>query len=170
VGSHLAIILSREEVIMSFRNRSREKQDNDGKYLRLTGLWPSKNKDTLWTGKIRSQDIGALLEKCEEADKDGSDIVVFLWENTKKSGRKDPDFTVQISVSEDQEKGGRSRPSRGRDDRDEPEETEEEEKEQDEEPEEKPRGRKAKEVEEPRSRRAGSAGTSSKPKADKNDW
>lgn len=158
---------------MNFRNRSRGGNKQDGKYLRLTGLWPSKKKDTLWTGKIRNQDLCALIEKADLADQDGADMVVFLWENTEKDGPKSPDFTLQVSISEDQDsqsgRGGRSsrRSSFSRGDREkEVEENEEPEEEQNEE-EEKPRrlATKAEPV-----RRSRSTGTSTSSKKDKNDW
>lgn len=98
----------------------RRNRDNDGKYVRLTGLWPSKKNDTLWSGKIRNQDIGAVIDKLDEADKENADVVVFLWENKERNGKKDPEFTVQIAVSEgDDNSRGRGRGSRNyNDDRD----------------------------------------------------
>ncbi len=141
-------------------------RDNDGKYVRLTGLWPSK-KDGLFSGKLRPEDIEKLQDKVEEAAKNDAALVFLLWENTDKRGRKDPDFTLQVTVSEDDGGGSRRGRSsggygRGRDDRDDSrdrdrdsrrssrddrdddkdEEPEEEPEEQDE-PEEKPRGRKS---------------------------
>ena len=139
-------------------------RENDGKYLRLTGLWPSK-KDGLFSGKLRPEDISKLLEKADEADKDGLPLVFLLWENTDKRGRKDPDFTLQVTIAEE-DSGGRGRSSssrygssrggrdrddreedrdRGRDrgrshDRDEDDEKEEPEEEQEEE---RPRSRKS---------------------------
>ena len=163
---------------MSYRGRSsgRGRKENDGKYLRLTGLWPSKKNDALWTGKFRNQDLEKLIEKCEQADKAGADLVVFLWENKEKDGQKDPDFTVQVSISEDDGKsrrGGRSSGSGGssrrdRDDRDDQDDNGEDQNGDDtdnkDEEEEKPRRGKAKDKEEPRSRRSGSS------KKDKSDW
>jgi len=140
---------------MSRRNRG----DNDGKYLRLTGLWPSKKNDRLFTGKIRNKDLGVLLDKLDEADKAHADVVVFLWENTEKDSPKDPEFTVQIAVSEDREGRGRDR-SRGQErskDPDDVEDTDNDEPEEDE-----PRRRSSKK-EEPRKSRTSS-------KRDKNDW
>lgn len=97
---------------------ARRGRNNDGKYLRLTGLWPSKNKDGLWTGKFRNQDLEKLQEKVQEALDNRSDMAFFLWENDGKS-RKDPEFTLQTTVS-DSDGGGRSRygnrSSRDRDD------------------------------------------------------
>src|SRR3990167_915586 len=88
------------------------RRGNEGKYLRLTGLWPSKKNNALWTGKFRNQDIGKLQDKIQEADDAGADLVFFLWENTDKQGQKDPDFSVQISVSEnDGSSHGRGRSS-----------------------------------------------------------
>ena len=97
-------------------------RDNDGKYVRLTGLWPSK-KDGLFSGKLRPEDIEKLQDKVEEAAKNDAALVFLLWENTDKRGRKDPDFTLQVTVSEDDGGGSRRGRSgggygRGRDDRD----------------------------------------------------
>ena len=97
-------------------------RENDGKYVRLTGLWPSK-KDGLFSGKLRPEDLEKLLDKVEEAAKNDAALVFLLWENTDKRGRKDPDFTLQVTVSEDEGGGSRRGRSsggygRGRDDRD----------------------------------------------------
>ena len=97
-------------------------RDNDGKYVRLTGLWPSK-KDGLFSGKLRPEDIEKLQDKVEEAAKNDAALVFLLWENTDKRGRKDPDFTLQVTVSEDDGGGSRRGRSsggygRGRSDRD----------------------------------------------------
>ena len=86
------------------RDRGRGRQD-DGKYVRLTGLWENRNKRGMFTGKIRNQDIGKILRKLEDCDGNRSDVVEFLWENNNKRGQKDPDFTVQIAEAED--RGGR---------------------------------------------------------------
>ena len=100
------------------RDRGRGRQD-DGKYVRLTGLWENRNKRGMFTGKIRNQDIGKILRKLEDCDGNRSDVVVFLWENNNKRGQKDPDFTVQIAEAEDRGgRGGYSDRDRGRDDRD----------------------------------------------------
>jgi len=163
-------------------------RDNDGKYVRLTGLWPSK-KDGLFSGKLRPEDIEKLQDKVEEAAKNDAALVFLLWENTDKRGRKDPDFTLQVTVSEDEGGGSRRGRSsggygRGRDDRDDSrdrdrdsrrssrddrdddkdEEPEEEPEEQDE-PEEKPRGRKSAPV-----KSQGKAVPPAKKKGKDDDW
>lgn len=161
---------------MSFRDRGRK--ENDGKYLRLTGLWPSRKKDTLWTGKFRNQDIEQLLVKVEEADKAGADLLFFLWENTEKDGKKDPDFTLQVTVADDQENGrsrggasyhGRRERNRVREEAPEEQAGEEEEKEEEEqkdEEEERPsRNRSSKSTKETAKSRSTSKSTK-----DKNDW
>ena len=101
------------------RDRGRGRQD-DGKYVRLTGLWENRNKRGMSTGKIRNKDIQKILRKLEEWEDNRSDVVVFLWENNNKRGQKDPDFTVQIAEAEDRGggRGGYSNRDRGRDDRD----------------------------------------------------
>lgn len=87
-------------------DRGRRDQ-KDSKYLRLTGLWESRNKRGMWSGKIRGQDLGKVMDKLQEADDARADVVVFLWENNEKRGQKDPDFSVQIAVAEEQGRGGR---------------------------------------------------------------
>lgn len=163
-------------------------RENDGKYVRLTGLWPSK-KDGLFSGKLRPEDIEKLQDKVEEAAKNDAALVFLLWENTDKRGRKDPDFTLQVTVSEDEGGGSRRGRSsggygRGRDDRDDSrdrdrdsrrssrddrdddkdEEPEEEPEEQDE-PEEEPRGRKSAPV-----KSKGKAAPPAKKKGKDDDW
>ena len=93
------------------RDRGRGRQD-DGKYVRLTGLWESRNKRGMFAGKIRNQDIQKIMRKFEECADKRSDVVVFLWENSNKRGQKDPDFTVQIAEAED--RGGYSNNNRDR--------------------------------------------------------
>lgn len=118
---------------------------NDGKFLRLTGLWPSKKRDGLWSGKLRNQDIENLLKKVKEADSEGADVIFFLWENEKQS-KKDPEFTLQCAVAEEQEGYNKSRRSRDDDDdredrksRSRRDKDEEDDEEQDEDEEEKPK-------------------------------
>jgi hypothetical protein len=82
------------------------RRERDSKYLRLTGLWPSKNKKGLFTGKLRNQDIGKLIDKLEEAG--DADIAFFLWENDAES-RKDPEFTLQCTVSDSQGFSGKKK-------------------------------------------------------------
>ena len=135
---------------------------NDGKYLRLTGLWQSKNKENLYTGKLRAEDVEKLAAKIEEAD--GSDIGFFLWVNEQES-RKDPQFTLQCAVSESD--GGFSSKKRNRRDEEEEEDQEEQkddEEEEDEDDQPKKSGGKAK--------ASGKASTTSgKSKGKKNeDW
>lgn len=126
---------------------ARRGKGND-KFLRLTGLWPSKKRDGLWSGKLRNQDIERLLERAKEADGEGADIIFFLWENEKQS-KKDPEFTLQCAVAEDQggySKGrdsGRSRRDRDEDD-EKPSRRGKKEEKEDEEEEETPRSKKGK--------------------------
>jgi hypothetical protein len=165
-------------------------RDNDGKYVRLTGLWPSK-KDGLFSGKLRPEDIEKLQDKVEEAAKNDAALVFLLWENTDKRGRKDPDFTLQVTVSEDDGGGSRRGRSsggygRGRDDRDDSRDRDrdsrrrgrdddngdekdepEEETEEAEEEEEKPRGRKSAPV---KSTSKGKAVPPAKKKGKDDDW
>lgn len=123
---------------------SRRGREKDSKFLRLTGLWPSKHNDALYSGRVKNEDLEALQAKIEEAG--DSDLVFFLWENKDKESRKDPEFTLQVAVSDGD--GGRRKSRRDRDDdedrgksrrdRDEEEDKDEEEEE------EKPRSKKGK--------------------------
>lgn len=132
---------------MSYSNRKRSfKKGNNDKYLRLTGLWPSKNKDGLWTGRFRAEDMEKLLEKVNEAGENDAPLVFSLWESTEKESRKDPDFSLQCFVGDNEEKpkskyGSKKSKPEPEDDEEEAEEEEEEEAD-DEEQDEKPKGKK----------------------------
>lgn len=142
----------------------RRDKDNDGKYLRLTGLWASKSNSALFTGRAAAEQIEELLKRCEEALDADAPLVFSLWENDKKKSKRDPEFSLQAFVGDSEEKPKSSRSSRSsRDDKeedredsrdrkrrpardeepadDEPEDAPEDEAE--EEPEEKPRRRTA---------------------------
>jgi hypothetical protein len=116
---------------------ARRGKDNDGKYLRLTGLWPSKNNDSLFTGRLRPEDLEKLGEKLDEAIEAEAPLVFSLWENKEKESRKDPEFSLQCFVGEADDKpssrrGKSSRdeePERGRGRKGKDEEPEEEEEE-----------------------------------------
>jgi hypothetical protein len=115
---------------MAYRGRKQE----DSKYVKLTGLWQNKKKDNLCTGKMRTEDIEKVMDKLQEALDANAEAVVFLWENDKR-GQKDPDFTVQVAVSEGEVGSSRGRSygrssSRGRD-REEPREEREESRDRD---------------------------------------
>ena len=117
---------------MAFQRRSAGAgRQQDGKYLRVTGLWASKNKQGLWSGKLKAENIEQLQEKLDEAAKAGAELMVFLWENTERDNRKSPEFTIQVCVAEDREesRGGYSKkPSRfSRDNREEEKEEEQDE-------------------------------------------
>ena len=167
-------------------------RDNDGKYVRLTGLWPSK-KDGLFSGKLRPEDIEKLQDKVEEAAKNDAALVFLLWENTDKRGRKDPDFTLQVTVSEDDGGGSRRGRSsggydRGRNNRDDDRDRERDgrrdrnrddrDDDKDEEPEEETEPAEEEEEERPRSKKSASskkaAPSNGKPVAGKkkkdDDW
>jgi hypothetical protein len=85
---------------MAFK-KSFKKSKND-KYLRLTGLWPSKNNDDLATGRVKADEVDALIEKFQEASEAGAPIVFSLWKNEQES-RKDPKFTLQCFVGDAEE-------------------------------------------------------------------
>jgi hypothetical protein len=126
-----------------------QKKASNDKYVRLTGLWPSKNKEGLWTGRFRAEDMEKLLEKASEALDNGAPLVFSLWENNEKEGKRDPDFSLQCFVGDAEEKpssGGRSwaskkasRPAEKEEDAEEDAEVEAEEDTDEVEPEEKPK-------------------------------
>ena len=165
---------------MAYGKKYGRSEKND-KYLRLTGLWPSKSNDSLFTGRVKSDDVEAILEKFQEANDSESPIVFSLWVNEKKRNRKDPEFNLQCFVGDAEEKPRSSRRDRDEEDeqedrpkrkskRDEPEEDqedeveeeEEEETEEEEEEEEKPRKKST--------RTAKPAGKTTSSKKSKNDW
>lgn len=136
---------------MAYGKKYGRSEKND-KYLRLTGLWPSKSNDSLFTGRVKADDVDALLKKFEEALEANAPIVFSLWVNDKKRDRKDPDFNLQCFVGDGEEKPRSRRDSRDEEDEkprkksrrdepgDEPEDEEEEEpEEEEEEEEEKPK-------------------------------
>lgn len=61
--------------------------------IRITGLWKSQKRDGLYSGKLRSEDIEALVEMLQNAD-DG--VMFFLWLNEKRN-RRDSDFTLKAA-------------------------------------------------------------------------
>ena len=152
-----------------FQSRSGGRKQQDGKYLRVTGLWASKKRDGLWSGKLKEENINQLQEKLDEASKAGAELMVFLWENTERDSKQSPEFTIQVCVAEEQEgyKGGFKKTSKfsKRDEREEVEEVEEEEatEEVEEEEDEKP-ARKGKVVVRSKAR------TAAPSKRDKSDW
>lgn len=110
---------------MAFKKRA--KAGND-KYLRLTGLWQSKNNDSLWTGRLKAEQVADLLAKVEEAAEGDCPIVFSLWENDKKESKRDPEFSLQCFVgdSEESPRSNRSSKSSGSSRRAKPDEEEEE--------------------------------------------
>ena len=133
------------EECLKMARRGNKGGGND-KYLRLTGLWPSKSNDALFTGRVKPDGIEDLLKRCEEALDQDSPLVFSLWENDKKESRKDPEFSLQCFVGDSEEKPRSSRSSRssrdeeprGRSKRDRDEEPEDKEEEAEEEPAEEP--------------------------------
>ena len=93
---------------MAFKKRG----GGNGKYLRLTGLWQSKNNDALWTGRLKPEQVEDLLKKVEEANEAEAPIVFSLWENKDREGKRDPEFSLQCFVGDKEEEGGSSRSSR----------------------------------------------------------
>lgn len=93
---------------MAFKKRG----GGNDKYLRLTGLWQSKNNDALWTGRLKQEQVEDLLKKVEEANEAEAPIVFSLWENKDREGKRDPEFSLQCFVGDKEEEGGSSRSSR----------------------------------------------------------
>lgn len=129
---------------MAWGKKKSFRKGGDDKYLRLTGLWPSKHNDSLFTGRLKAEQVADLLAKVEEASEAEAPIVFSLWVNDKKESRKDPEFSLQCFVgdSEDSPRSSRSsKKSSRRDEEEEGEDNEEEEEqgEEEEEEEERPR-------------------------------
>ena len=95
---------------MAFKKRGFKKSGKGGndKYLRLTGLWPSKNNEDLYTGRVKAEEVEALIEKFTEALESDAPIVFSLWVNEQES-RKDPEFTLQCFVGDSEESPRSSR-------------------------------------------------------------
>ncbi len=130
------------------------------KYLRLTGLWPSK-KDGMFSGKLRPEDVEKLMAKVEEAAENEAPIVFTLWENDKKESRKDPEFSLQCFVGDADEQprssrggGGYRRQERDRDDPPSRRSRHDKEAPEDDEPEDEPEAEGDEEQEEPEERPA----------------
>ncbi len=104
------------------------------KYLRLTGLWQSKGNSDHFTGKLRVEDVDGLKAKVKEAIENDAPLVFSMWVNAQKT-RKDPKYSLQCFVGDNEEM-----PKRKKWAREEPEEEEEEEEE------EKPAPKKKKKV------------------------
>lgn len=146
---------------MSYRDKKRG--DND-KYLRLTGMWQSKNNAEMWSGKMKVDQLDELFDKVETAKDADAPVIFFLWENMKRKGKRDPEFTLQCCVG-DSEESPRSR-RESRNDREEEEEKprrKSQREEPKEEPEEEPEEEQGEEEEEPKrkSTRKGSPATKS---------
>lgn len=152
----------------------------DDKYLRLTGLWKSKNNDGLFTGRAKTEQLEALLKQCEEALDADAPLVFSLWKNTEKRSRKDPEFSIQSFVGDAEEKPRSSRsnrnykeedreesrdrkrrPSRDDDEEEQDDEPVDDEEQDEDEPEEKPRKRTGKVKDEPKKKRASWQGVDS---------
>lgn len=159
---------------MAWKKRSSKAED--GKYLRLTGLWQNKKKDNLFTGKMKAEDVQKLFEKCDEAVNDNSDLVFFLWVNNQEK-RNDPEFTLQVSISEGEVGSGRKSYGRGRDrdDRDDREETRDRKRDSHKEREEQDNGSEEDQQEDKEEARSSRTSKRKEPvgkekKSDKDDW
>jgi hypothetical protein len=161
---------------MAYGKKSYGRSEKNDKYLRLTGLWPSKSNDSLFTGRVKADDVEAILEKFQEALDSEAPIVFSLWVNDKKKQRSDPEFSLQCFVGDSEEK---PRSRRGRDEdeedekprsksskRDEPEEDEPED--EDETPDEE--DEEEEEDEKPRKKSSRTPKAPAKKAKSKNDW
>lgn len=83
---------------------------------RLTGMWPSKNNRGMWTGRCTGEDLQKVLDKMTEAEKKTNIASFFMFENNRKRGPRDPDFTIYVDVGQEF-KGRGNGGGRGRDDR-----------------------------------------------------
>ena len=153
---------------------ARRGKDNDGKYLRLTGLWESKTNSALFTGRAAAEQIEELLKRCEEALDADAPLVFSLWENDKKKSKRDPEFSLQAFVGDAEEKPRSSRSSRSsRDDKEEDREESRDRKRQssrDEEPEDEPEDAPEDEPEEKPRRRTASSKKEEPAKKKRASW
>lgn len=62
--------------------------------VRLGGLWQSERRDTLFTGRLREEEIRALLAECEAALAEGRQVEFSLWVNDRKNSPRAPKFTL----------------------------------------------------------------------------
>lgn len=162
---------------MAFRSKRKGSNGND-KYLRLTGLWQSKNNDMLRTGKLKVEQLEDLLKKVEEALESEAPLIFGLWENDKKKSKRDPEFSLQCFVGDSEESPRSRRGSRDEDEeedrpsrkskRDAPEEEEAEEEEEEDEPEEEEEDSRS--TRKGKSTRKGSTSRSSTKKSKRESW
>lgn len=68
---------------------------------RLTGLWPSQKNRSMWTGRATGEDLKKILDKLLEAEKTTGIAAFFCFENNRKRGPKDPDFTIYVDVGQE---------------------------------------------------------------------
>lgn len=98
------------------RGRGSDRRGGDREErTRLTGMWPSKKNRNMWTGRAKGEDLKKILDKMMDAEKGTGIVAFFMFENTRKRGPKDPDFTIYVDEGQEMQGGGGYR---GRDDRD----------------------------------------------------
>lgn len=132
------LITGSNQFIQAWRNKlmARRNRDN-GKFLRLTGLWPSRNEGQ-FTGRSLPENHDDLKDKLKEAIENDASLVWSIWENEKKRGKKDPEFILSVFVGDAEEKP-RSRRDRDEDDEEKPRKSRHDRDEEDNDEEEKPK-------------------------------
>ena len=91
--------------------RPEGKKGND-KYLRLTGLWVSKDNDRLMTGRVKAEELPELVRRCKIAIDTAVPMVCSIWENDRKESKRDPDVNLNCFVGDVEEEPRATRPSR----------------------------------------------------------
>lgn len=86
----------------------RNTQSQDGKGVRVTGLFAGK-REGLWTGRLRKEDIENLMGLFDSALNNNQLITMFLWEN-----QDGPQFSLTANVAQEfKGNGGGGRFNRG---------------------------------------------------------
>lgn len=78
----------------------RNTQSQDGKGVRVTGLFAGK-REGLWTGRLRKEDIENLMGLFDNALSNNQLITMFLWEN-----QDGPQFSLTANVAQEFKGGG----------------------------------------------------------------
>lgn len=78
----------------------RNTQSQDGKGVRVTGLFAGK-REGLWTGRLRKEDIENLMGLFDNALNSNQLITMFLWEN-----QDGPQFSLTANLAQEFKGGG----------------------------------------------------------------
>ena len=105
--------------------RFKKNKKSETTFVKVTGLFQSRNKKGMYVGTAKPEYLEPLAEKLEQALDTGKGLVFVVWRNKFEDG---PYFNLTVDVARDQENTARSAKSRKKieDDDEEPEEEEEE--------------------------------------------